>query len=913
MGTGTGTGAAPREHDRPRVSAGGLVPVSGRASCRGPRRTGFAGLLVAAMAAAWMAAQAGVLAAQTSCPLNASYTASFSVSCNAMTCTFTNTSAPLPSGFASLEWDFGDGNFMQGAPAAMSPFAYTYAAGGTFLVTMTLTAGDGQVAVATGSVTLGGPPVPLAADDAFTTPENTALTIPIAELLSNDLPGVTFYQITRCVLSPAGDSCVYVPPTNFVGVDSFPYSVRDALGNVGTANVVVTVTQPLVANPDSFTTYIGVPIQITSTQLLANDLPPPPGAVFVRAENPLNGTLAYLGLNSQGAAVYQFTPTGQSAGNASFDYLISLDGNPPYAMGFVYIMVLDHPPVAAFTTQCTNRTCTVHSTATDDVGITTWTWDFGDGTVVTPTTPYPWADQTHTYAHSGRYTITQTVTDTSGQTNSLALAVLANTAPVAANDTATTERDLSVTIPVLANDTDADGDALSIAAVNLQSYPGASYQVVASGSSWALKVTPPDSFVGTMTFTYTAFDPWGATSTATVTLTVNQWSVVVDALGEQFSCPQNGSVRIPLSTLLANDYDSAGQTLTIVAFDTSVLMGTLDCTTDPTACTYRPPTNAYGYTFFRYTVSDPAGRQDTATVKIYVGSPPYGHPPTAHDDYFTTTMNTAKAFTIQDIVQNDVDVDGDTLSVGLQSGARAYGSLTCSTPMYTCTYTPNTGFVGTERFTYTASDGLNPASTAAINILVLPPTTPTFDVREDVIVTGVNQSAFFSNGLLTNDYLPNGGPETVTGLNTTGLIGTLSCGSTSCTYYPPTNYQGTTTFKYTAVDGHGGTDTAIVRIKVGVANNPPVAAPQTLSTPKNTVLKFSVFQLMQNSYDPDDDPLTVTVYTVTAHLGSLSCGTPNYWCTYTPNANATGADAISYVLSDGTASVTSTVTINITP
>jgi large repetitive protein len=270
-------------------------------------------------------------------------------------------------------------------------------------------------------------------------------------------------------------------------------------------------------------------------------------------------------------------------------------------------------------------------------------------------------------------------------------------------------------------------------------------------------------------------------------------------------------------------------------------------------------------------------------------------------------------FTIQDIVQNDVDPDGDTLSVGLQSGARAYGSLTCSTPMYTCTYTPNAGFVGAEHFAYTASDGLNPASTAWINILTLPPTTPTFDAREDVIVTGVNQSAYFSSGLLANDYAPSGGPITVTALDTTGLIGSLSCNATSCTYTPPLSYQGTTTFKYTANDGHGATDTAVVKIKVGVVNHPPVAAPQTLATPKNTALRFSVFQLMQNSYDPDDDPLSVTVYPGTAHLGTINCGTPNYWCTYTPNASATGADVITYALDDGTTAVTSTVTITITP
>ncbi|HEY6320961.1 MAG TPA: Ig-like domain-containing protein, partial [Thermoanaerobaculia bacterium] len=165
--------------------------------------------------------------------------------------------------------------------------------------------------------------------------------------------------------------------------------------------------------------------------------------------------------------------------------------------------------------------------------------------------------------------------------------------------------------------------------------------------------------------------------------------------------------------------------------------------------------------------------------------------------------------------------------------------------------------------------------------------------------------------ILGNDYLPNGGPEVVTSLDTSTLNGSLSCDSFGCEYTPPYFYTGITTFKYNANDSHGGTDTAVVRICVGCVNHPPVAAPQTLATPRNTALRFSVFQLMQNSYDPDDDPLTVTVYTGTAHLGTLSCPNPQYWCTYTPNANATGADAISYALSDGQTSVTSTLTINV--
>ncbi|HEY6320079.1 MAG TPA: Ig-like domain-containing protein, partial [Thermoanaerobaculia bacterium] len=403
---------------------------------------------------------------------------------------------------------------------------------------------------------------------------------------------------------------------------------------------------------------------------------------------------------------------------------------------------------------------------------------------------------------------------------------------------------------------------------------------------------------------------WGACSSpATVTLTVTP--VIVEPLGDQFYCPQNQSIQIPRVTLLANDYDSEGDPLTIVSFDTSILMGTLDCTTNATYCTYTPPTNGAGYTLFRYTVSDPASTTASAPVRIYVGYPDQA--PTASDVFLTTTAGIAKTFTYNDIAfQKAADQDGDTVTIGLQSQQTAYGSLTCSTPFYTCTYTPNPGYVGTDRFLYTATDMIHPPVTAGIDVLTLPLATPTFDAREDVVVTGQNQSTYIGGPyILANDYLPNGGPEVVTSIDTTALTGSLNCDSGGCTYTPPSFYAGITSFKYHANDSHGGTDTAIVRICVGTTNHPPVAAPQTLATPRNTALRFSVFQLMQNSYDPDDDPLTVTVYTGTAQLGTLSCSNPQYWCTYTPNANATGADAISYALSDGQTSVTSTLTINV--
>jgi hypothetical protein len=806
----------------------------------------------------------------------------------------------------------GDARVAEGAGAATVLESLEDDGSGTPWVSYGLYAPDGtvvaenalSVATTAGSCSS----TPLAVDDAFSADRDRPITIGVQELLANDAPGVAFVQASaKCPVSADGTSCTYTPPPGFLGTDSFTYSVRDSADNTGSATVTITVLVPLVANPDQFSTTAGVPIQVTSAQLLQNDSP---GAVFVRAENPFNGTLELI--DSTNGFVYRFTPAAGFAGTAGFEYLISRDGNPPYQRGTVTITVTDAPPRAIFTVSCVNRACTARPTSTDDLGISHYFWNWGDGTpTVEATSPYPWVEQTHTYAQSGRYTITHTVVDTAGQTNALQLDVVPNTRPVAANDSATTERDIPVTVNVLANDSDADGDALLIGSVTLQN-PGASYQVVQSGTSWAIKITPPDTFVGTLTFTYVAYDRWGAGATATVTLNVTQWTSITDAVGEQWYCNQNSPLRVPKSNLLANDYDSDGDPLTIAAMDTSILMGTLDCVSDPAVCTYTPPLNAAGTTLFRYTVSDPAGHRDSATVRIYVSV--RGSAPTAKDDWLTTTRNTVKTFTVQDVVQNDLDADGDTLTVTLLSGNREYGSLACSTPMYRCTYTPTSGFVGTDRFAYTAGDGLNAQTSATINLLTLPPPTPAFDAREDVVVTGMNQQVYVSNaGLTSNDYDPEHDPISVSAIDGTGLQGTLTCDASGCLFKPFSNFLGVTRFKYTATDGHGSSDTATVKVRVGGTNTPPVVAPDSFSTPKNTPLRFSVFELLKNDYDPDNDPLNVTVYPTTAQKGTLSCGTPSYWCTYTPNANVTGADTITYLVTDAGGSATSTFTVNILP
>jgi hypothetical protein len=351
--------------------------------------------------------------------------------------------------------------------------------------------------------------------------------------------------------------------------------------------------------------------------------------------------------------------------------------------------------------------------------------------------------------------------------------------------------------------------------------------------------------------------------------------------------------------VLSNDSDADGDALTVTAV-TPPAHGT--ATIAGGAIVYTPAIPFTGTDTFRYTVNDGRGGTASAMVTITVDPAP-DRPPQAVRDVVTTSYG--RPVTI-DVLSNDSDPDGDPLSiVGVTQPPN--GSVTVNGT--TVTYTPNPGFSGVDRFTYTVSDGHGGTSTAIVTITVTlqtpPPNRPPVAV-DDTATTAFAQSATID--VLANDTDPDRDPLVITGV-TPPANGTATVAGNAVTYTPAAGFSGTDRFMYSINDGRGGTSTAAVTVTVlPQPNRPPVAVDDAATTASGQPVTVNV---LANDSDPDGDPLTISGVTAPAN-GTVSAigGT----ITYTPAAGFAGTDRFTYSIDDGRGgSATAAVTITIAP
>ena len=280
------------------------------------------------------------------------------------------------------------------------------------------------------------------------------------------------------------------------------------------------------------------------------------------------------------------------------------------------------------------------------------------------------------------------------------VAVSVNDAPVAVDDTDLTPEDTAVDIDVVANDTDAESDTLTVTAVTT---PSNGTAAVAEGSSTTVTYTPNASFTGSDSFDYTVSDGTD-TDTGTVTVTVNAVPVAVD---DTATTAEDTAVDINVAT---NDTDADGDTLSVTAVTTPSNGTAVIAEGSSITVTYTPNANFNGTDSFDYTVSD-GNHTDTGTVTVTVTA--VNDAPVAVDDTDVTTEDTA---VVIDVVANDTDIDGDTLSVTAFT-TPSNGTVIASGNATTVTYTPDAGFTGTDSFDYTVSDGTD-TDTGTVTVTV---------------------------------------------------------------------------------------------------------------------------------------------------------------------------------------------------
>ncbi|MCF6182500.1 Ig-like domain-containing protein [Lutibacter sp.] len=232
----------------------------------------------------------------------------------------------------------------------------------------------------------------------------------------------------------------------------------------------------------------------------------------------------------------------------------------------------------------------------------------GDGTVTfTPDANY-----------NGPASFDYTISDGNGGTDTATVNVTVNPvndAPVAVDDTASTNEDTAVTLSnadiVDPNDTDLDGDTLTITGVSNPT----NGTIVLNGDG-TVTFTPDANYNGPASFDYTISDGNGGSDTATVTVTVNPVNDAPVAVDDTASTNEDIPVVI---AVINNDTDIDGTVdPTSVTVVTPPANGTLSVNTTTGEITYTPNLNFSGTDTFEYSVCDNEGACDTGIVAITI-------------------------------------------------------------------------------------------------------------------------------------------------------------------------------------------------------------------------------------------------------------------------------------------------------
>ena len=524
-----------------------------------------------------------------------------------------------------------------------------------------------------------------------------------------------------------------------------------------------------------------------------------------------------------------------------------------------------------------------------------------------------------------------------------------NDAPVANNDTATTNPGIAIDINVKANDTDADNALSALTVTVLSSSAGTTATVNPDGT---IRFNPGGT-AGDQTVTYRLTDPGGLQSniaTLTITVAANNLPTSSDASA---TINEDSTYTFQITDFAFNDADGS-QTLAGVRIDTlpangsltlsgvAVLAGQTISTANITNLQFTPANNASGtpYTSFTFSVRDSFGGYDTTPNTFTFNV-------TAINDAPTVTVpgaqsvdeDTALSFAGPNVIfVNDVDgnlssvqlsVNDGLLNVNLSSGASISAgannssSLTLSgtqaqinAAIATLNYQGNAHFNGSDTLDVLASDASGGSSSGSVSITVTPLNdAPT--VANAIPDQSATEDAAFSFQFAANAFADVDAGDTLS-YTTSALPAWLSFDAATRTFSgtPANGDVGSFTVDVTASDGNGGSVTDTFTISVTNTNDAPTVANAIPDQSATEDAGFS-FQFAANTFADVDlgDSLT---YSAQLNGGGalpswLSFDAATRTFSGTPANGDVGSFTVDVTASDGNGgSVTDTFTISVT-
>ncbi|WP_162909333.1 Calx-beta domain-containing protein [Aggregatilinea lenta] len=180
-----------------------------------------------------------------------------------------------------------------------------------------------------------------------------------------------------------------------------------------------------------------------------------------------------------------------------------------------------------------------------------------------------------------------------------------------------------------------------------------------------------------------------------------------------------------------------------------------------------------------------------------------------NDTYSTGKGQSLTVDAANGVLDGDAGGNGSPLQAVLETNPGS-GVLASFNPDGSFEYAPNPGFLGTDTFTYHASDGTTNSGSATVTISVV--------LKDGTIIAnddgaGMRMNTSLTLNVLANDSDPDGNPLHIAGMSQPSH-GQAIMVDGQIVYTPATDFVGMDSFRYTAANDFGGTGTATVSIAV---------------------------------------------------------------------------------------------------